>query len=99
MARREEPGRLTCGVEAAVGGESRLIVYLQDQVVRVVCKCMVWMKGGAARALWLLSNMLGVALAAHPRTRNALCQVDEWLVRFVVIRFLGWPATHTFPDC
>jgi len=38
-------------VEAAVGDDSRVIVYLQDQVVRVVCKYMVWMKGGAARAL------------------------------------------------
>ena len=54
---------------------------------------MVWRRCGAALAQWWWSEMPVIALAAHPRKRNAFCQIDLSLAPFVVARFSGWPAT------
>ena len=67
---------LNCVVEAAAGDDSWFIVYLQNLVLRVVCNYIVWVKCGAAFARCSWSEMLVVALAAHPQKRNAVCQID-----------------------
>ena len=67
---------LNCVVEAAAGDDSWFIVYLQNLVLRVVCNYIVWVKCGAALVRCSWSEMLVVALAAHPQKRNAVCQID-----------------------
>ena len=49
-----------------------------------MCSCMVWKKCGAALVRWFWSEMLAVALPAHPQKRNAVFQIDYWLALLVI---------------
>ena len=78
--------------------DGRFIIKYRELAMRVVCSCMVWKKCGAALVRWFWSEMLVVALPAHPQNGTQSFKSSIGSPCWLLPSFRGWPATNTFPS-